>query len=641
MGVVRGHRTRIDDELVRTVFDVPVGTRPISPCIRSSKLRDWMPICDEIGKSTPLAYYNISGFIAESIRHEVAPSEKVDRDSLMDELTILRQQSDSMHAEMTSLRKMRLRQPLLSPGESRIKTLVLDIFGLFVCVCQTQSDREVAASMGYTVHRLTHPQRSTAIYYVVRGDLSLVLDTLVSVAEVIIWTSRLREYTQIILDDMDVDYLIPEGLTKVPEVVKNVPTKFARERIGSGTPILSRRFRIGSQSRRQRTVDRKRTDQLGQSSRPIEQANEDRLRLRRQRYVEEQAERRATSSSQHVASGSQRGIRRNVVEMVDKLKSLSGESVEDVLVVDVEVAHNSPNHPFSAVHPWPFGLGTLLADHDDYVMDRLLPWLTEWSVDSSPTPDFVQSQHTRIDGANPIESLRRFWGEQPSKADRRIIWRSVSRAEGLVLAGFWPAMCGDVRPGKGPRVEIVETFVGEPISKPSLGPISVDLLAEALDVMLTVSRAEWSVGPTADPIVDSGVERSVRPVADPLPEPLVDSGAERSVRLVANPLLEPLVDTGAEGLVEPVADPLLEPLVNSGAKGSVGPIADPLRELLVDNGAEGSVGAVADPFLEPLVDSGAEGSVWPILDPSALQIAQTVAELVAEGQPLPLRMSSF
>ncbi|KAL3687996.1 hypothetical protein R1sor_014305 [Riccia sorocarpa] len=85
---------------------------------------------------------------------------------------------------------------------------------------------------------------------------------------------------------------------------------------------------MGSQSRRQRTVDRKRTDQLGQSSRRIAQANEDRLRLRRQRYAEQQAERRATSSSEPVASGSQRGIRRKVMEMVDKLKSLSGESVE-------------------------------------------------------------------------------------------------------------------------------------------------------------------------------------------------------------------------------------------------------------------------------------------------------------------------
>ncbi|KAL3682276.1 hypothetical protein R1sor_000298 [Riccia sorocarpa] len=85
---------------------------------------------------------------------------------------------------------------------------------------------------------------------------------------------------------------------------------------------------MGSQSRRQRTVDRKRTDQLGQSSRRIAQANEDRLRLRRQRYAEQQAERRAASSSEPVASGSQRGIRRKVMEMVDKLKSLSGESVE-------------------------------------------------------------------------------------------------------------------------------------------------------------------------------------------------------------------------------------------------------------------------------------------------------------------------
>ncbi|KAL3676357.1 hypothetical protein R1sor_026305 [Riccia sorocarpa] len=85
---------------------------------------------------------------------------------------------------------------------------------------------------------------------------------------------------------------------------------------------------MGSQSRRHRMVDRKRTDQLGQSSRPIAQANEDRLRLRRQRSAEQQAKRRAASNSEHVASGSQRGIRRKVMEMVDKLKSLSCESVE-------------------------------------------------------------------------------------------------------------------------------------------------------------------------------------------------------------------------------------------------------------------------------------------------------------------------
>ncbi|KAL3682197.1 hypothetical protein R1sor_000219 [Riccia sorocarpa] len=86
---------------------------------------------------------------------------------------------------------------------------------------------------------------------------------------------------------------------------------------------------MGSQSRRYRTVDRKHTDHLGQFLRLIAQANEDRLRLRRQRYAEEQAERRAAFNSQHVASRSQRGIRRKIIKMVDKLSlSLSSESVE-------------------------------------------------------------------------------------------------------------------------------------------------------------------------------------------------------------------------------------------------------------------------------------------------------------------------
>ncbi|KAL3698697.1 hypothetical protein R1sor_012773 [Riccia sorocarpa] len=604
VGVLRGRRIRIDDDLVRTVFDVHAETRTISSCIRSSKLQDWMPIRNEVGKrymtrfcaiegwdvmlqviqmvffasrrprtvsgrflrylqgrfpgcetpwdDTRLARYNISGLIAESIRREcsfiqthfqrtrerapekrrfaetfigipltliflrlelvteaeseagaVVPDggfplpggddsssedgdstyrETVDRDILMDELTILRQQSVSLHAETASLRKMGLRQPLISPGESRIKTLVLDIFGLFVCVCRTHSDREVAASMGYTVHRLIHPQMSALLYYVVRDDLNLVLDTLMSVAEVIIWTLTIWG-----IDECD----------------RVRPSRLER---GKLTPMKDfRRF----------------------------------------------------------------------YDMC--------VCTRDVLLVDVEVARNSPNHPFSAVHPWPFGLGlgTHLAYHHAYVMDRLVPWLTEWSVDSSPTPDFVQSQRTRIDGADPIEGLCRFWGQQPSETDR------------------------------------------------------IDLLAGALDVMLPVSRAEESVGPTVDPLVDSGAEGLVRPLADPLPEPLVDSGAEGSVGAIADPLLEPLVVNGTEGSVGAVADPLLEALVDSGAEGSVGPVADRNPEPVLDTGAEGSVGPVADPLLEPVVDTGAEGSIGPILDPSALQIAQTVAELDAEGSAAP------
>ncbi|KAL3689932.1 hypothetical protein R1sor_016241 [Riccia sorocarpa] len=85
---------------------------------------------------------------------------------------------------------------------------------------------------------------------------------------------------------------------------------------------------MGSQCNRQRMVDRNHTDHIGQSLWPLAQAHEDRLRLRRQRYAEGQAEKKASSSSQHVAFGSQGGIRRKIIEMVDKLKSLSDESVD-------------------------------------------------------------------------------------------------------------------------------------------------------------------------------------------------------------------------------------------------------------------------------------------------------------------------
>ncbi|KAL3682399.1 hypothetical protein R1sor_000421 [Riccia sorocarpa] len=358
-----------------------------------------------------------------------------------------------------------------------------------------------------------HPQMSAPIYYVVRGDLALVLDTLVSVVEIIIWTSRSREHTQRILEDMEDERLIPEGLTE-------------------------------------------------------------RLTI----WGIDECDRVRPSRLEHRKLTPMKDFRRFYDYCV---------CTRDVFLVDVEVAPNSPNHPFSAVHPWPFGvgLGTSLADHHAYVMDRLVPWLTESSVDSCPTLDFVQSQRTRIDGADPIEGLR--------------------------------------RPGDIPGADLVESVVGEP----SLGPISTDVLVD--------SGVVGSVGAVADPLLQplvvSGAEGSVGAVADPLPEPVVVSGAEGSVGAVADPLYEPVVVSGAEGLGGAVGDPLPEPVVVSGAEGSVGAVADPLPEPVVDTGAEGSVGPVVDMLHEPVVDTGAEGSVGPIPDLSALLIAQTVAELDAEG----------
>ncbi|KAL3675306.1 hypothetical protein R1sor_025254 [Riccia sorocarpa] len=52
----------IDDDLVRTVFDVTVCTRPISACIRFSKLQDWMPIRDEVGKRCLTRFCAIEGW---------------------------------------------------------------------------------------------------------------------------------------------------------------------------------------------------------------------------------------------------------------------------------------------------------------------------------------------------------------------------------------------------------------------------------------------------------------------------------------------------------------------------------------------------------------------------------------------------
>ncbi|KAL2649861.1 hypothetical protein R1flu_017989 [Riccia fluitans] len=88
-------------------------------------------------------------------------------------------------------------------------------------------------------------------------------------------------------------------------------------------------IQMGSKSRRGRIADRNRDDQLGESSRARQQIHEERLRLRRQRYSEKQAAKRNVGcNNQPRGSGCQRGIRRRVQQMVDKLKAVSKEDVE-------------------------------------------------------------------------------------------------------------------------------------------------------------------------------------------------------------------------------------------------------------------------------------------------------------------------
>ncbi|KAL3690202.1 hypothetical protein R1sor_016511 [Riccia sorocarpa] len=116
----------------------------------------------------------------------------------------------------------------------------------------------------------------------------------------------------------------------------------------------------------------------------------------------------------------------------------------DILLVDTVVVANSLNHPSNAVHPPQFVQHLPRVGQDEFVMDRLLPWLRRWAHDTSHTTSWVELYRREVDGADPLAGLRRYWG-QASDIDRRIIWRNVPRPKAMVLAGFWRAMLVQTR----------------------------------------------------------------------------------------------------------------------------------------------------------------------------------------------------
>ncbi|KAL3675357.1 hypothetical protein R1sor_025305 [Riccia sorocarpa] len=346
VGVVRGRCVMIDDDLVRTVFDVPTGTRTISTCIRSSKLHDWMPIRDEIGKRYLTRFCAIEGW-----------------DIMLQVIQMVFYAS--RRPRTMSGRFLRYLQGRFSGCETPWEDTRLARYNILGLIAESirRECSFIRTHFQRTQERAPEKMRFAETFIGIPLTLIFLHLEIVTEAECVAGA------------------VVPNGGCSLPG---------------------------GDDS----------SSEDGDSTHRV------RPRVRPSRL-------------EHGKLTPMKDFRRFYDYRV---------CTRDVLLVDVEVAHNSPNHPFSAVHPWPFGLGlgTSLADHHAYVMDRLVPWLTEWSVDSSPTPDFVQSQRTRIDGADPIEGLRRFWGRQPSEADRSIIWPSVSRVEGLVLAGLWPAVFDDV-----------------------------------------------------------------------------------------------------------------------------------------------------------------------------------------------------
>ncbi|KAL3698359.1 hypothetical protein R1sor_012435 [Riccia sorocarpa] len=102
------------------------------------------------------------------------------------------------------------RQSLLDPGETRVKTLVLDIFDLLVHVITKKSDRQMAETMGYVVYRMEVGERSPS--YIVRDNIREVLGTCMEMAHCVIWTSKSRTFTMSVIMDLDRRGLLPTGV---------------------------------------------------------------------------------------------------------------------------------------------------------------------------------------------------------------------------------------------------------------------------------------------------------------------------------------------------------------------------------------------------------------------------------------------
>ncbi|KAL3690201.1 hypothetical protein R1sor_016510 [Riccia sorocarpa] len=106
--------------------------------------------------------------------------------TLRAEVQRITQEKDEMATELARLQSQLRwqRQSLLDPGETRVKTLVLDIFDLLVHVITKKSDRQMAETMGYVVYRMDVGERPQS--YIVRGNIREVLGTCMEMAHCVI-----------------------------------------------------------------------------------------------------------------------------------------------------------------------------------------------------------------------------------------------------------------------------------------------------------------------------------------------------------------------------------------------------------------------------------------------------------------------
>ncbi|KAL3677923.1 hypothetical protein R1sor_020879 [Riccia sorocarpa] len=206
------HRGVITEEECETSFDIPETGWDFpadGPEVAADEERD-IPTADG-GISDG---GDAGAHIPESRAADPAPQAVDDGvlATLRVEVQRITQEKDEMATELARLQSQSRwqRQSLLDPGETRVKTLVLDIFDLLVHVITKKSDRQMTETMGYVVYRMEVGERPSS--YIVRGNIREVLGTCMEMAHCVIWTSKSRAFTMSVIMDLDRRGLLPTGV---------------------------------------------------------------------------------------------------------------------------------------------------------------------------------------------------------------------------------------------------------------------------------------------------------------------------------------------------------------------------------------------------------------------------------------------
>ncbi|KAL3689564.1 hypothetical protein R1sor_015873 [Riccia sorocarpa] len=212
---------------------------------------------------------------------------------------------------------------------------------------------------------------------------------------------------------------------------------------------------MGSQSRRSRTYDRKRTDEQGETSRAHHRNAEDRRRIARQRYADKQAAARASRvdanrSRTREVPCSDRRLRSMVKETVDHVKRLSGRDVE----IESRILSRFLDHPSMSQAR---AMASVMSQKEQQCASLLLSNLAEGlqTVKGTHTQDDVISKKCTMRMCSSASIIENRLGRASSRIlklhSRNIRTYAMGRAEVLDYDGQQIGKWAGNKPGRKQR----------------------------------------------------------------------------------------------------------------------------------------------------------------------------------------------